>query len=113
MNERAQLIKTAIAQELEKSGMSLADLETELAKTAGGPNWLISPKDIVGAVPATASFGAATAGLAGSIGAGGLYGGYLMNEDSNNRILKKIKERKQYLDATRALKEDMANPLTL
>ena len=116
MNERAQLIKTAISQELEKAGMTLADLEQELTKSAGdkgGLNLLISPEKLLSVIPALGNLGAATGGAAAAVGGGGMYGAYLMNEDSNNKILKKMKERQQYLNATRSLKEDMANPLTL
>jgi hypothetical protein len=115
MNERAQLIKTAIALELSQSGKTLTDLENAL--NAGDINKSASAlfdvskfPDMIKGIANLLGGGAVAGGLLGGTGA---YGAYLMNEDSTNKQLKKLRERQQYLDATNNLKSDMQNPITL
>ena len=118
MNESAKLVKTALAEELAKEGMTLSDLEEHLRgnlnKTAGGaadmawwttniPNALKSVLNIYGTSLA------ATGALAGT----GLYAAHLMNEDSTNAKIKKDKERDQYMDASKTLQDKMTHPNVL
>lgn len=111
INERAQLIKTAIAEELAKEGMSLADLEQALEKNAAGTLFDISK---VMEIPSMFwNIGGGSALGAGIAAGTGAYGMYRMNEDSNNKIMKKLQERQQYIKATNQLKADMENPIHL
>jgi|SRR5579859_3238092 hypothetical protein len=112
MNERAQLIKQAMALELEKEGMRIEDLEAELTKQAAGMSLLDFGK-LTSLFGSGFNLAGATALGAGGLVGAGAYGGYLANEDSNNKQLKKMKEMQQYHDATNSLKEDMQHPITL
>jgi hypothetical protein len=116
MNERAQLIKTAIALELSKEGKTLLDLETalvspDITKTASPTyadfmKWL----DTIKASGALMGTSAVVGG--GAVGAGA-YGAYLANEDSDNKQLKKMKEIQQYAQARKQLQNNITNPITI
>ena len=112
MTENAQLIKRALAQVLTKQGSSIQDLETAIA--AKDLNKVAAPlydvTKLFGAVPMGANAVAAgTLGLGGLLGLGG-YAAYRGSEDSDQRILKKLKEKKQYTDAATSINNNRANP---
>jgi hypothetical protein len=118
MNDRAQLVKTALMIELAKSGKSLADFEDHLGgklqKTAGGAAdlaWWTT--NIPNALKNTFNaYGASLAGV-GMLAGTGLYAGHLANEDSTNQQLKKQRERDQYLEAAKSLQGKVEHPNTL
>jgi nucleoid DNA-binding protein len=111
MNERAQIIKTAIMMELSKEGKTLQDIETELAKQAGMS--LVDFGKFTELVKNIGGLGISSALVAGGTVGLGAYGAYRMNEDSNEKQLKKIKEQQQYLDATKSLQQNMQHPIQL
>ena len=118
MTNNAALIKQALAEQLALEGKTLQDLENDLYKQSSlqktaAPGFLISLKDIGSGLGSILSgTGGAVAGI--GIGAGLLgYGGYLANEDSNKKILKKLREKQQYLEAAKNLQDSLQSPTTL
>ena len=96
-----QDIKASIAIELQKQGSSIEDFEVELShgctKTANALS------AVVAALKSLGTIGAGTAAAGGLIGAGGIYGAYKGNQDSDDKINKKMQERQQYIDAMNSL----------
>jgi hypothetical protein len=111
MTNNANLIKTALEHELIKAGKSLQDLENYLSnKTAGIDAY---------ASKATSAFGSllnagGALGLGLGMGAGTLgYGAYLANEDSTRQQQKKMREKLQYLEAAKRIRDNIENPVSL
>ena len=109
MTNNANLIKTALEHELIKAGKSLQDLENYLSnKTAG-----------IDASKATSAFGSllnagGALGLGLGMGAGTLgYGAYVANEDSTRQQQKKMREKLQYLEAAKRIRDNIENPVSL
>ena len=115
MNERAELIKTAIMLELAKEGKTLQDLETSLAmdKTAGNLWQIPGIGDVVKGIQAAGTLGISSALAGGALAGTGLYAAHLANEDSTNQQVKRMKEKQQYDEARRALIEKMQYPTTM
>lgn len=116
ISKQAQMIKTAIEMELTKEGKTLSDLELALSsqlteKSAGMSlvDWF-KGLDIIKSL---GSLGGGSAVVGGGLVGAGAYSGYLANEDSTNQQMKRMKEIKQYQDATKTLQEDVNNPITL
>jgi hypothetical protein len=95
-----QDIKAGIAYELDKQGSTLQDFESALEKQALG---LPSVGSITAALKGLGTVGAGSAAALG-LGAAGLgYGAYKGNQDSDDKIQKKLQEKQQYEDAIRSL----------
>lgn len=108
MNERAEMIKTAIQLELAKEGKTLQDLEASLQKSgAASLTNLGSWWDIIKSL---GGVGLASGLALGAAGGTGVYAAHLANEDTTNQHLKKLKARQQYMEAEQSLKERMQNP---
>jgi len=106
MTNNANLIKTALEHELIKAGKSLQDLENYLSnKTAG--------IDVTSAIGSLLNSGGAL-GLGLGMGAGTLgYGAYQANEDSTRQQQKKMREKLQYLEAAKRIRDNIENPVSL
>lgn len=115
MNDRAQIVKTALMMELAKEGKTLVDFENELKgsieKKAAG--WFIDPSKVTDIGKGLFNAYGASLAAAGMLGGTGLYAAHLMNEDSTNQQLKKQKERDQYLEAAKSLEGKIHHPNTL
>ncbi|CAK0773813.1 conserved hypothetical protein [Gammaproteobacteria bacterium] len=108
-------IKMAFAQELEKTGHTIEDLEVALKnnaniKTAGASAALAG---LAKATPGLLNLGGLVSIGTGALGGAGIYAGYKANENSNEKILKKMKERQQYIEATKALQAALQNQQAL
>jgi hypothetical protein len=103
-----QDIKAAIHLSLEKTGHTLTDAEQALES-----HTLMKQSNIGSAIVAglkglgTIAGGVATAG--GVAGGLGLYGAYKGNQDSDDKILKKMQERQQYEQAIQSLRASLAD----
>ena len=107
MKWTAQDIKSALATALEKKGSSLEQFESQLRQHPDSiEKTALDPVSIAKALFNSA--GAVTLG-AGALGGAGLYGAYQMSQNSDDKILKKLKEKQQYEEATRSLQAALAN----
>jgi len=92
-------VKAAIALELNKQGHTLEDFEAALKANDNVKiaNWLEAGGDAMKILGATAALGGGALGM-------GAYGMYAGNDDSNDKLKKKLVEQRQYEEALRDLK---------
>ena len=108
MNWTAQDIKSVLEDTLTKQGSSLSEFELSLKKDASLHKQAVDPLSFAKSL--FSAMGAASVG-AGALTGAGLYGAYKANQDSSDKIMKKLKEKQQYEDATRSLQAAMSNQM--
>jgi hypothetical protein len=107
MKWTAQDIKSVLEAELVKKGSSLEEFEAQLRQRPDSVEKLAM--DPLGVFKNLATAGGALTIGGGALAGTGLYAAYLANQNSDNKVLKKMKEQQQYEEATKSLQAAMQN----